>query len=46
MINHFESIFNEWIDQIEHCLEETENMKVEDKDSKEPGPRLELEHWR
>lgn len=43
MINHFEDIFNKWIETIEQYLEDTESEK---KDDKEAGPRFELDYWR
>jgi dynein heavy chain len=43
MIQHFEKIFNQWIEKINQYLEETE---AERKDDKEAGPRAELEYWR
>lgn len=43
MLNHFEKLFKEWIDQIEKYIEETETVKTAERD---PGPKSELEFWR
>ena len=43
MLKHFEEIFNQWIEEIEKFIEDTESAKQEDKDA---GPKSELEFWR
>merc|ERR1712086_566751 len=41
-VNHFESLLNEWCNQIERYLADTDNNFADD----DIGPRGELEKWR
>jgi len=43
MITHFTNVFGEWIKKIEQQMDETEALKIEEKD---PGPKSELDFWR
>jgi dynein heavy chain len=43
MLNEFERLFKNWSELIENALDEAESEK---KDSKDEGPRNELEYWR
>lgn len=42
MLDHFEQVFNEWYEQIDKSIEDSEDQK-NDKDS---GPRIELDFWK
>jgi dynein heavy chain len=43
MISQFERIFNEWSDKIQEALEGADN---EQKQSKDSGPKDELDYWK
>ena len=43
MIDAFEKLFNDWYEQIEAHLDDSDNDKKDDKDS---GPKVELDFWK
>jgi dynein heavy chain, axonemal len=43
MIDSFEVVFNQWYDQIEKSLDDSDELKRDEKDS---GPRIELDFWK
>ena len=46
IVQHFESLLDQWCRQIEAYLEESLETQQRSREGSDPGPRSELEYWR
>ena len=46
IVQHFESLLDQWCRQIEAYLEESLENQMRSREGSDPGPRTELEYWR
>ena len=46
IVQHFESLLDQWCRQIEAYLEESLDSQQRSREGSDPGPRSELEYWR
>jgi dynein heavy chain len=46
IVQHFESLLDQWCRQIEAYLEESLDQQMRGREGSDPGPRTELEYWR